>query len=107
MIGLVIVTWGDLADALLRAAEQIVGTIPESVTVSIASHDDIDGKREEIARAVSAMDTGEGVLIVTDLFGGTSDQLNGEQASGSCRSRLNDRPSAAKLVVSWSNFADR
>ena len=71
MIGGVIVTHGQLANELVSSAEMIVGEINHITAVSIGWHDDVDVAREEIARAVQRLDTGEGVLLLTDMFGGT------------------------------------
>ncbi len=71
MIGGVIVTHGQLANELVSAAEMIVGEIHHITAVSIGWHDDVDVAREEIDRAIQRVDTGEGVLLLTDMFGGT------------------------------------
>ena len=67
----VIVTHGHLAGELLAAAEMIVGPIPHITAVSIGWHDDVDSAREEIERAMARVAQGRGVLILTDMFGGT------------------------------------
>lgn len=71
MIGGVIVTHGQLANELVLAAEMIVGEINHVVPVSIGWHDDVDVAREEIERAIQRVDAGGGVLLLTDMFGGT------------------------------------
>jgi len=71
MVGAVIVTHGQLANELVSAAEMIVGEINHITAVSIGWHDDVDVAREEIDRAIQRVDTGSGVLILTDMFGGT------------------------------------
>lgn len=71
MIGGVIVTHGQLANELVSAAEMIVGEIHHITAVSIGWHDDVDVAREEIERAIQRVDDGRGVLLVTDMFGGT------------------------------------
>ena len=71
MIGGVIVTHGQLANELVSAAEMIVGEIHHITAVSIGWHDDVDVAREEIERAIQRLDTGKGVLLLTDMFGGT------------------------------------
>ena len=70
-IGGVIVSHGQLATELLSAAETIVGSIDHITAVSIGWHDDVDIAREEIARSIDRVDRGGGVLILTDMFGGT------------------------------------
>ena len=71
MIGGVIVTHGQLANELVSAAEMIVGELNHVTAVSIGWHDDVEVAREEIERAVHRVDTGSGVLLLTDMFGGT------------------------------------
>jgi PTS system mannose-specific IIA component len=71
MIGAVIVTHGQLANELVSAAEMIVGEISHITAVSIGWHDDVDVARAEIERAVQRTDSGSGVLLLTDMFGGT------------------------------------
>ena len=70
MIGIVVVTHGQLAAELVNAARQIVGDIPRIAAVSIGWADDMTAAREAIARAL--VEVGEaGVLVLTDMFGGT------------------------------------
>ena len=71
MIGVVVVTHGQLATELVNATEAIVGELPRFAAVSIGWHEDTEDAREEIAQAVARVDEGEGVLILTDMFGGT------------------------------------
>lgn len=72
MVGGVIVTHGQLANELLSAAEMIVGDQINKITaVSIGWHDDVDVAREEIERAIERVNSGNGVLLLTDMFGGT------------------------------------
>jgi PTS system mannose-specific IIA component len=75
MIGAVLVTHGQLANELVSAAEMIVGEINHITAVSIGWHDDVDVAREEIERAIQRVDAGNGVLILTDMFGGTPTNL--------------------------------
>ena len=75
MIGVVVVTHGQLATELLNAAEMIVGDLPRFAAVSIGWHEDTQDAREEIAQAVSRVQQGSGVLILTDMFGGTPSNL--------------------------------
>jgi len=67
----VIVTHGHLAGELLAAAEMIVGPISHIAAVSIGWHDDVDAAREEVQRAITRVSQGAGVLLLTDMFGGT------------------------------------
>src|ERR1044071_5004343 len=67
----VIVTHGHLAGELLAAAEMIVGPISFITAVSIGWHDDVDAARDEVQRAITRVSQGAGVLLLTDMFGGT------------------------------------
>ena len=75
MIGVIVVTHGQLAIELVKAAEMIVGDLPQFVAVSIGWHDDVTVAREEIARAIERVQGPAGVLILTDMFGGTPSNL--------------------------------
>jgi PTS system mannose-specific IIA component len=75
MIGVVVVTHGQLATELLNAAETIVGELPRFAAVSIGWHEDTEDARTEIARAIGRVSQGGGVLILTDMFGGTPSNL--------------------------------
>jgi PTS system mannose-specific IIA component len=75
MIGVVVVTHGQLATELLNAAEMIVGELPRFAAVSIGWHEDTQDAREEIAEALGRVQQGQGVLILTDMFGGTPSNL--------------------------------
>ena len=75
MIGVVVVTHGQLATELLNAAETIVGDLPSFAAVSIGWHEDTEDARNEIEQAIARVDSGAGVLILTDMFGGTPSNL--------------------------------
>lgn len=75
MIGVVVVTHGQLARELLHAAETIVGDLPRFTAVSIGWHEDAQDARDEIAQAIGRVRQDNGVLIVTDMFGGTPSNL--------------------------------
>jgi PTS system mannose-specific IIA component len=75
MIGVVVVTHGQLAAELVNAAETIVGDLPRFAAVSIGWHDAVELAREEIAQAVARVDSGRGVIVLTDMFGGTPSNL--------------------------------
>ena len=75
MIGVVVVTHGQLATELLNAAETIVGDLPRFAAVSIGWHEDTEDARAEIAQAIARVSQGGGVLILTDMFGGTPSNL--------------------------------
>src|ERR671931_2195320 len=67
----VIVTPGHLAGELLAAAEMIVGPISHIASVSIGWHDDVDVARDEVQRAITRVTQQKGILLLTDMFGGT------------------------------------
>jgi PTS system mannose-specific IIA component len=75
MIGVVVVTHGQLAIELLNAAEMIVGDLPRFTAVSIGWHDDVNDAREDIAQAIERVKGDDGVLLLTDMFGGTPSNL--------------------------------
>ena len=75
MIGVVVVTHGQLAAELVNAAETIVGDLPRFAAVSIGWHDTVELARDEIAQAVARVDAGHGVIVLTDMFGGTPSNL--------------------------------
>lgn len=70
-IGGVIISHGQLANELLAAAEMIVGQVAHVTAVSMGWHDDVDAARDEIERAINRVSKGSGVLLLTDMFGGT------------------------------------
>jgi PTS system mannose-specific IIA component len=73
--GVVVVTHGQLATELLNAAEIIVGDLPGFQAVSIGWHDDVAVAHAAIAGAIAKVDAGVGVLVLTDMFGGTPSNL--------------------------------
>lgn len=75
MIGVVVVTHGQLAAELLNAAETIVGDLPQFAAVSIGWHEDVQDARGEIGAAIDRVQAGAGVLVLTDMFGGTPSNL--------------------------------
>lgn len=75
MIGVVVVTHGQLANELVNAARTIVGELPQFVAVSMGWNDDPIAAREAIAAAVAQVESPAGVLILTDMFGGTPSNL--------------------------------
>lgn len=76
MIGIVIVAHGGLAQEYLAATQHVVGKQPGLVAVSIEADHDREEKQAEICRAADAVDTGDGVVVVTDLFGGSPSNLS-------------------------------
>ncbi len=75
MIGVVVVTHGQLAQAFIAAAEHVLGALPQMRGVAIGPDDDMEVRREDILAQVRAVDDGTGVIILTDLFGGTPSNL--------------------------------
>ena len=75
MIGVVVVTHGQLANELVNAAEMIVGDLPRFTAVSIGWHDDVNDARGDIADAIARVRADSGVLLLTDMFGGTPSNL--------------------------------
>lgn len=75
MIGLILVTHGRLADQFVEAMEHVVGPQAAVATICIAPDDDMEQRRSEIAKAIRVVDSGAGVIILTDLFGGTPSNL--------------------------------
>ncbi len=75
MIGIVIVAHGGLAAEYLAAMEHVVGQKPGTRAISISRGDDREAKEAEIRLAVNEVDIGDGVVVVTDLFGGTPSNL--------------------------------
>lgn len=86
-VGVVVVTHGQLATELVNSVEIIVGDLPHFTAVSIGWHDDVDRAREEIGHAIARVQaaaaglppgdeaSGTGVLVLTDMFGGTPANL--------------------------------
>jgi PTS system mannose-specific IIA component len=75
MIGIVLVTHGALANEFKSAFEHVVGPQENCETISIGPEDDMQQRREDILLAVDAVDSGDGVIILTDMFGGTPSNL--------------------------------
>lgn len=75
MIGLVLVTHGRLAEEFLHAVEHVVGPQDNFETVCIGAEDDMEQRRRDIVDAVGRVDGGSGVIILTDMFGGTPSNL--------------------------------
>jgi PTS system mannose-specific IIA component len=75
VIGVVVVTHGQLATELVNAAEMIVGDLPQFAAVSIGWHDEVNDAREDIVQAIARVRGDGGVLLLTDMFGGTPSNL--------------------------------
>jgi PTS system mannose-specific IIA component len=75
MIGIVIVTHGRLAEEFISVMEHIVGPQKQIAAVCMGPEDDMEKKRQEIITKTASVDSGKGVLILTDMFGGTPSNL--------------------------------
>ncbi|RZM09476.1 MAG: PTS sugar transporter subunit IIA [Sphingomonas sp.] len=75
MIGLVLVTHGRLADEFVTAMVHVVGPQEAVATIAIGPEDDMEARRADIATAIAEVDGGDGVIVLTDLFGGTPSNL--------------------------------
>jgi PTS system mannose-specific IIA component len=75
MIGMVLVTHGHLATEFRAALEHVVGPQKQIETITIGPEDDMEQRRKDIIRAVHHVDTGGGVVVLTDMFGGTPSNL--------------------------------
>ena len=75
MIGMVLVTHGRLAEELIAALEHVVGPQSNIGAVSIGPDDDIEQRRVQILESVAGCDAGAGVVLLTDMFGGTPSNL--------------------------------
>jgi PTS system mannose-specific IIA component len=76
MVGIILVTHPNLGEEFIRSAELICGKIPNLISVSIDTQKGVETLRKEIAEAIKSVDTGEGVLILTDMFGGTPSNMS-------------------------------
>jgi PTS system mannose-specific IIA component len=75
MIGLVVVTHGKLAQEFIAATEHVVGKQKDIIAICIEPEDDMEKRREDIFNAVKKVDSGNGVALLTDMFGGTPSNL--------------------------------
>ncbi len=75
MIGMVLVTHGHLANEFRSALEHVVGPQKQVETISIGPDDDMERRRKDIVDAVRLVDDGQGVVVLTDMFGGTPSNL--------------------------------
>ena len=75
MIGVVLVTHGNLATELVKVMEHVVGPQDQLTTITIDPDDDMEKRREDILNSVQFVDKGLGVIILTDMFGGTPSNL--------------------------------
>lgn len=75
-IGGVIVSHGKLANELVAAAETVIGKLEHITAVSIGWNDNVESAKDEIARAIKKVSSGSGVLLLTDMFGGTPTNIS-------------------------------
>jgi len=75
MIGIVIITHGNLAREFRSVLEHVVGPQSQIAAISITPDDDMEERREAILRAIKTVDTGDGIVLLTDMFGGTPSNL--------------------------------
>jgi PTS system mannose-specific IIA component len=75
MIGMVLVTHGRLASEFIAALEHVVGAQTQTAAVCIGADDDMEQRRQDILRAIAEVDTGDGAVLLTDMFGGTPSNL--------------------------------
>ena len=76
MVGGVVVSHGQLGEEMIRTAEMIVGKIPNITSVSIDVTTDVESSREQIRQAIQLVNNGSGVIILTDMFGGTPSNIS-------------------------------
>jgi mannose PTS system EIIA component len=75
MVGVVVATHGQLAEELIRTAEAVCGKLEQCRTVSVGSTSAMEDARAHLAQAIHDVDTGDGVLVLTDMFGGSPANL--------------------------------
>ncbi|HSW40132.1 MAG TPA: PTS sugar transporter subunit IIA [Acidobacteriota bacterium] len=75
MIGALVVTHGNLAQEMVAAAEMIVGEFSHIRAITIGWHDDVNEAQKDIERRIAEVESGSGVLILTDMFGGTPSNI--------------------------------
>lgn len=75
MLGIIIVAHGDLATEMVKVLEHVVGPQRQIMAVCIGADDDIEQRRDDLLKAITATNTGKGVVICTDMFGGTPSNL--------------------------------
>ena len=110
MIGLVVVTHGRLAEEFIAAAQHVVGQLENVQAVCIGPDDDMDMRRKEIIAAAKACDTGAGVVILTDMFGGTPSNLaisvmGGAKIEVTVRSKVRGVKSANRACASSRRYS--
>lgn len=71
MIGLVVVSHGGLAEELLKATEHVCGPLPQTEAIAVSAHDVAKDRAKDISEAIARVDTGAGVIVLTDVYGST------------------------------------
>ena len=75
MLGIVLVAHNDFAESIKRVAEHVIGPLPDVMCISVLPEDDIELKRQEIQKAIRKVKKKDGVVLLTDMFGGTPSNL--------------------------------
>ena len=75
MIGIILVTHDNIGAELLKAVDSIVGAQEHAVAITVGMHDDLDACRDQILSAIKTVNTGRGVILLVDMFGGTPSNL--------------------------------
>ena len=76
MVGLIVITHCRIAEELVKAAELILGQIPDCVPIGISANENLEKIGERLEKALAQVDKGEGAVILTDLFGGTPSNVS-------------------------------
>ena len=76
LVGALLVTHGKLGDVLLEVTRKIVGDFNHLTAVTIGWNDDVEASKSKIEKAVSSIDSGHGIIILTDMFGGTPSNVS-------------------------------
>lgn len=75
MIGIVIIGHGQLGEEFVKVAEHIMEHQPQLLYLRVDAEDDVEARREELLAAINTIDTGDGVVVLTDMFGGTPSNI--------------------------------
>ena len=85
MVGIVLVSHGEMAAGMLDAARMIVGEQEQILPISLNEQDDLEGLMERIATAIKEIDTGEGILVLVDVFGASPFNASARLAMGEAK----------------------
>ena len=83
MIGIVLAAHGPLSGAFLESTSMILGDLPQVASIALMPGDSLEGLADRLQAAVNEVNTGDGVLILLDMFGGSDSKSNGSPASAS------------------------